>query len=248
MADGSLLDRESSSSYSITVMATGSDGSTSSQTFTVNLTDADEFDVGPVIDLDMAANAVSENAANGTLVGVVTSASDADSTNNTVTYALSDSAGGRFAIHATTGVVTVADGTLLDAETAATHTITVIATSADGSSSSQSFSINIADANESTISPVMDTNATANTVAENSANGSLVGITASAIDADLTNNAISYALSDNAGGRFGIDSVTGSSQWPTRPCWTSNPAPLTPSRSLPPARTAPSARPLTRLS
>ena len=41
-------------------------------------------DVGPVIDLDVAANAVSENAANGTLVGVVTSASDADSTNNTI--------------------------------------------------------------------------------------------------------------------------------------------------------------------
>ena len=40
-------------------------------------------------------------------------ATDADATNNAITYSLDDNAGGRFAIHATSGVVTVADGTKL---------------------------------------------------------------------------------------------------------------------------------------
>ena len=37
-------------------------------------------------------------------------ASDADATNNTITYSLQDDDGGRFAIDANTGVVTVAGG------------------------------------------------------------------------------------------------------------------------------------------
>ena len=40
-------------------------------------------------------------------------------------YSLTDSAGGRFAIDATTGVLTVADGSLLNYEAAASHNITV---------------------------------------------------------------------------------------------------------------------------
>ena len=60
---------------------------------------------------------------------------DADATTNTVTYSLVDDAGGRFAINGSSGVVTVADGSLLDREAAASHDITVRATSADGSTS-----------------------------------------------------------------------------------------------------------------
>ena len=41
--------------------------------------------MGAVVDTDAAANAVDENAAVGTAVGVTASASDADAT-NTVTY------------------------------------------------------------------------------------------------------------------------------------------------------------------
>ena len=47
----------------------------------------------------------------------------------TVTYSLSDNAGGRFTIDASTGVVTVADGSLLNHEAATSHQITVLATS-----------------------------------------------------------------------------------------------------------------------
>jgi hypothetical protein len=209
VANGSLLNYESATSHTITVLATSADGSTSSQTFTINLSDVDEFDVGAVSDSNAAANTVAENAANGSTVGVTAQASDADATTNTITYTLSDNAGGRFAINASTGVVTVANGTLLDREAAASHTITVLATSADGSTSSQTFTINLSDVDESDVGAVTDGNASANTVAENAANGSTVGVTASATDADATNNAIGYTLSDNAGGRFAINASTG---------------------------------------
>ncbi|RRS05326.1 cadherin repeat domain-containing protein [Aquabacterium soli] len=207
--NGALLDHESTSSHTITVLATSSDGSTSSQSFVINLLDVDEFPVGPVSDSDATANQVAENAASGTTVGITGRAVDQDSTNNAVTYTLSNNAGGRFVIDAATGVVTVANGTLLDFESATSHTITVLATGTDGSTSSRSFTIQVTDVNDFAVGPVSDVDATVNQLPENAANGALTGITAQATDADGTHNTVTYDLSDNAGGRFTIDAITG---------------------------------------
>ncbi len=49
-----------------------------------------------------------------------------------MSYSLSDDAGGRFAIDAGSGVITVADSAALDYETAPSHSVTVTATSSDG--------------------------------------------------------------------------------------------------------------------
>jgi hypothetical protein len=209
VANGSLLNHEAATSHSITVVATSSDGSTSNQSFTISIADVDEFNVGPVTDVNAAPNQIAENAANGTLVGITAQASDADGSNNTITYSLSDNAGGRFTIDANTGVVTVADGSLLDFETATSHAITVVATSSDGSSSSQSFTIDLTDVNEHAVGTISDVDATPNEVNENASNGDEVGITARAVDADATNNTVTYTLTDNAGGRFAIDANTG---------------------------------------
>jgi hypothetical protein len=71
------------------------------------------------------------------------------------------------------------------------------------------MSINLTDDNtEFSISPVTDSDTAANSVAENAANGTLVGITALATDADGTDT-VSYSLDDDAGGRFTIDALTG---------------------------------------
>ncbi|MFN9366937.1 MAG: cadherin repeat domain-containing protein, partial [Planctomycetota bacterium] len=209
VADSSLLNYESATSHSITVRATSADGSWSTLTFTINLTDVDEFDVGAVTDRNAAANSLAENSTHGTLVGITASASDADGTTNTITYTLDDAAGGRFAINSSTGVVTVANSSLLNYEAATSHSITVRATSADGSWSIQTFTISLTDVDEFDVGPVTDTNAAANSLAENSANGTTVGITASASDADATTNSITYTLDDTAGGRFAINSSTG---------------------------------------
>src|SRR5262249_31777744 len=162
--------------------------------------DANEFDVSAVTDANGAPDSVTENAAVGTVVGITALATDADITGNAVTYSLDLDAGGRFAIDANTGVVTVAAA--LDAETAASHTITVRASSADGSDSVQTFTIAVVDADEFDVSAISDTDAAADSVAEDATVGTAVGITAAAADADATTNAIAYSLDDDAGGRF----------------------------------------------
>jgi protocadherin Fat 4 len=209
VANSTLLNFETATSHNITVRATSSDGSFSTQVFSISLTDVDEFDVGPITDTNASANSIAENSTNGTVVGITASASDGDGSNNTITYSLDDNAGGRFAIASGTGIVTVANSTLLNFEAATSHNITVRATSSDGSFSAQVFSVSLTDVDEFDVGPVTDTNASANSIAENSTNGTLVGITVSASDADGSNNMITYSLHDNDGGRFAIDSVTG---------------------------------------
>ena len=112
---------------------------------TVSVTDVNEFSVGPVTDSDGSADTVAENSPGGTAVGVSALATDGDGS-DTVTYSLSDDAGGRFAIDSATGMVTVAGS--LDYETATSHTITVVATSSDSSTSSQLITISVSDINE----------------------------------------------------------------------------------------------------
>jgi phage baseplate assembly protein gpV len=136
-------------------------------------------------------------------------ASDADATTNAITYSLDDDAGGRFAIDSNSGVVRVADGTQLDYEAAASHGITVRATSADGSFSMQSMTINLTDVDEFDVGTINDINAADNQVAENAANGTTVGITSLASDADGTTNTITYSLDDDANGTFAIDANSG---------------------------------------
>jgi hypothetical protein len=209
VASGSGLNREVAASHDIVVRGTSSDGSSATAMFTIAVTDVDEFDVGPVTDTNAASNEVSENSTNGTLVGITASASDPDATTNAITFSLTNSAGGRFQIDTVTGVVSVANGSLIDREQTASHAITVRATSADGSFSEQAFTINVLDIDEFNVGPITDTNAAPDRVQPGAAVGSAVGITAFASDADATNNAIAYTLQDNSGGRFAIDPVTG---------------------------------------
>ncbi|MGS3176699.1 cadherin domain-containing protein, partial [Aeromonas sanarellii] len=168
----------------------------------------DEFDVTTPTDTNAATNAVDENIAIGSLVGVTAFASDADATTNAVTYSLSGNPGGLFAIDPATGVVTVAAA--IDREAlGASVNIEVTATSADGSSKAQTFTIAINDVNDNPVLGPNDSNVASNSVAENAAIGTQVGITASASDADAGGQAITYSLSNDADGRFTINSSTG---------------------------------------
>ena len=94
---------------------------------------------------------------------------------DTVSYSLDDDAGGLFAIDATTGVVTVAGA--IDREAASSYNITVRATSTDASSTTQVFNIALGDVDEFDVGAVSDSDAAANTVAENAIVGTAVGIT-----------------------------------------------------------------------
>jgi VCBS repeat-containing protein len=197
VANAALLNYEDATSHNITVQA--SDGTANStQSFTIAVTN-----VAPTAPADgnAAANTVSEGAVNGATVGITAASTDVHG--GTVTYSLSDNAGGRFTIDASTGVVTVANAALLNYEDATSHSITVQAS--DGTASStQSFTIAVT--NVAPTAPA-DGNAAANAVNENAANGTLVGITAASTD--VHGGTVTYSLSDNAGGRFAIDASTG---------------------------------------
>ncbi|MEZ6095181.1 MAG: cadherin-like domain-containing protein [Pirellulaceae bacterium] len=204
------LDREvDGPTRNIVVRATSADGAFADQSFTVDIVDVNEFSTTIPVDLDASVNAVVENAANGTVVGYTASSQDLDATTNSITYSLLDNAGGRFAIDSVSGLVTVLDGTLLDRENAASHQITVRATSTDGSTADSIVSISVVDVDEYDVSPIVDLNSSPNTVNEDVIVGSSVGLTASAVDADATNNLITYSLDVDSSGRFAIDSTTG---------------------------------------
>ena len=203
VADSTKIDFETSAghAYSVTVQAT-TGAQTTSQSFAIAVTD-----VAPSnpIDSNATANTISEGAANGSTVGVTASSTDINGP--AVTYSLTgDTSGGGFTINAATGVVTVADSTKIDYETAAGHAYTVTAQASDGTlASSQTFTIAVSDVAPST--PV-DGNAGANTIAEGAANGSTVGITASSTD--VNGPGLTYSLTgDTSGGGFTINATTG---------------------------------------
>ncbi|MCP3415870.1 MULTISPECIES: cadherin domain-containing protein [Bradyrhizobium] len=203
VADPTKVDFETAPGHAYTITAQASDGTqTSTQTFTVNVTD-----VAPSapVDSNAAANTVVEGAAVGTTVGVTASSTDINGP--AVTYSLTgDSSGGGFTINATTGVITVADPSKLDYESAPGHAYTVTAQASDGTlATSQTFTIAVTEAPPST--PV-DSDASANAIAEGAANGSTVGVTASSID--VNGPPVTYALiGDTSGGGFTIDATTG---------------------------------------
>ncbi|WP_236800747.1 cadherin repeat domain-containing protein, partial [Aliivibrio fischeri] len=168
--------------------------------------------ISNVVDDDARENLVSENTVIGNKVNITGLAVDPDG--DDVTYALSqaDIDAGLFAIDATTGVVTLIGN--LDHEVADSHSITIIATSTDGSTSQESFDITVTDADGSApgggdtdndVGPVTDSNAADNTISENAGVGTVVNITGLAIDPDGDN--VSYKLSDAdiAKGLFAID-------------------------------------------
>ncbi|MBM4091437.1 MAG: hypothetical protein FJ276_18730, partial [Planctomycetes bacterium] len=164
------------------------------QNFTIAVTDVNESGIGPISDTDAAADTVLENSANGTTVGLTAFADDPDGT-DTVSYSLDDNAGGRFAIHATTGVVTVNGA--LDHETATSHSVTIRATSSDGSFSTQNFTIAVTDLNDN--APVLVHNDLILMEGETVtlANGNL-----QSVDPDGTPVVLTYTVGGVTGGRF----------------------------------------------
>ena len=101
-------------------------------------------DVSAVSDTDVSGNEISEDAGEGASVGVTVSAEDSN-VSDSVSYAVDDA---RFEV-SDEGEVTVAAGAEFDYETEPSIDVVVTATSTDGSTSEETFTINVADAAES---------------------------------------------------------------------------------------------------
>ena len=200
------LDYELSTRHTVTGQARSSDGSTpTTQTFTIAVTDVNEFPVGPVTDTDIADNTLSENATASSYTGITLSAADEDGS-AIVTYALTDSDDGLFLADTNTGIVTLRGP--LDYERSTRHTIIARAVSDDGSSSTAAFTVNVTDVNESAVGAVTDTDPAADELPENALASSYTGITLSATDEDGS-AIVTYALTDSNDGLFIADADTG---------------------------------------
>ncbi|CDX14004.1 hypothetical protein MPLB_1380022 [Mesorhizobium sp. ORS 3324] len=153
-------------------------------------------------DADPAANQIAELAAAGTAVGITASATDPDA-GSTVAYSINDA---RFAINSSTGVITRSGTGTLDFETQSSINLTVTATSSDGSTANQTYTVAVLDSPEPVAFNIPpDADSAANQISQNAAAGTAVGITASAKDPDAGSTVI-YSISDT---RFAINSSTG---------------------------------------
>ncbi|MBO6929976.1 MAG: cadherin repeat domain-containing protein, partial [Roseibium sp.] len=154
-------------------------------------------DLSPVVDIDASTDGVDENAEIGASTGIQASADVTEGAD--VTYSLVDDAGGLFSIDPETGVVSVAGE--LDAETAGSHEITVLATASDGATQTETFTIAIRDVNEFDVSDIQETGETVTGISEDAAGGSATGISVFADDQDVSDS-VSYSIDDP---RFVID-------------------------------------------
>ena len=127
---------------SLTITSTDSTGTADTDSLSITVTPVNDAPTA----VNVAPTTVVENAANGTVIGTA-STTDPDA-GDTHTYQLTDNAGGRFAINSATGVITVADGSLLDYETATNHSVTVRVTDSGGLTYDETFTINLTDVNE----------------------------------------------------------------------------------------------------
>lgn len=216
-ADGRIyvdgaIDRETGGgARTLYVKATSSDGSSAIRSINLFIQDVNEHAVSAPADADAGSNHVPENAATGLPVGVAASAFDADATNSTVTYSLvGDGNGapysaGEFAVHATSGVVTVAGP--IDREAGATRSLFVKATSADGSSAITALTVTVDDVNE--YAAVFGSGATGSVV-ENAATGTVVyqAVTGDA-DATAGQRSVVYSLGGADAALLAVDAASG---------------------------------------
>ncbi|TIN31833.1 MAG: cadherin repeat domain-containing protein, partial [Mesorhizobium sp.] len=170
------LNAQSEPSVNLTVTATSSDGSVVTHPFTVAVTAGQQpvaFNTPP--DSNPGANQIAELAAAGAPTGITASATDPDA-GSTVTYSLNDA---RFAIDSSTGVITRSGTGTLDFETQSSIDLTVTATSSDGSTANQVFTLAVLDSPEPVaFNTPPDANSAANQIGQNAAAGTAVGITA----------------------------------------------------------------------
>ncbi|MGL4440514.1 MAG: cadherin domain-containing protein, partial [Bosea sp. (in: a-proteobacteria)] len=187
--------------YLIVVEASDGQGGLDRQSLAITIVNSND----PPSDIILSNARVAENAANGTVVGTASGQDPDDNAILRYSLAPGGNAGGRFAINALTGELTVVDGTRLDFESGPNHLIIIRVTDQGGLSLDRAFTISLDDVNEA---PVITANGGADVVAIGHAESLLaVGqITAR----DPEGAALTYSITGGADAAFFvIDPFTG---------------------------------------
>ena len=196
----SAADSGGNNVYDVELKVSDSTGS-DTQELTVTVIDVNEYSVSTPS--STGSGQIAENASAGASAGIKVQASDADGTNNTVTYSFVNGAtsSGLFDIDTSSGTVSYNGTDSLDYESGTTsYSLNIYATSSDGSSASASFTVNVTNVNEA---PSFTSSTTASTF-ENET-GTIYTATAS----DPENDSLTYSLSGTDSGKFSIDASSG---------------------------------------
>jgi hypothetical protein len=196
----SELDHESVDQYSFTLVATDSEGNSTSQDVTVSVNDLDE--VAPVVTSGAIGASIDENSAAGQVI-YIASASDNADVSGGVSYSLAAGSDSALTIDAYTGEVTLADSP--DHEAQDEYSFTVIATDAAGHSSDLAVTVAVNDLDEA--APTITSSDNAGSVDENT--DAQVVYTASAEDAGDVTDGFAWSLSGADKDVFAINAATG---------------------------------------
>ncbi|TWU08136.1 LamG-like jellyroll fold domain-containing protein [Stieleria varia] len=132
---------------------------------------------------------------------------DANEVLSSFTFSLTDDAGGRFAINNSTGEITIADGSLIDYETATSHNVTVQVTDAAGNSYSEVMSIAVDNGIEPTQSvPGSQTTNEDTPLVFSSVNGNAVTVSDTVAGTDTR---LQVYISTNFNGTLTLSQTTG---------------------------------------
>ena len=201
VADGSLLNYEARTTHTLQILAVdnGEPARAGVALITIELNNLNE---APRI--ASSGFALHENSADGTVVGTV-AGTDPDAGQSLTYSILSGNTDGAFAIHATTGQITVANAAALDFETSGPFSLQVQATDngTPNLSATAAVTISLLDINET---PQLAVHSFS--LAENSANGTVVG-TVTGTDPDAGQSLTYSIFSGNGSGAFAIDAITG---------------------------------------
>ena len=192
---------------SYTLILTVSDGTNTSSAETVTINVNDINDNTPVITASQSFN-IDENSANATSVGTV-AASDADAT--ATTYQDWKIAGGNtnnaFAIDSDTGEITVNASTELDTETTPGYSLSITVSDGANTSNAETVTVNVTDINDNT--PIITASQSFD-IDEASANGTSVGtVEVTDTDSDAVNTFTWSITGGNTNNAFAIDPSTG---------------------------------------
>ncbi|MEO0652576.1 MAG: hypothetical protein AAFZ65_18030, partial [Planctomycetota bacterium] len=183
-----------------TVEARSSDGSTTQQSFTIDVLGVNR-PVGPVTDGNDAPDEIPETAGGGVDTGVQAVATDPDPGSIVRYFSVGDP---RFTVVPEDGRVLVQTGVSFDADSEPQVTATVEARSSDGTTSRQSFTIDVLDVNLP-IANLRDASADPNFVEEDAVEGAPTGIRL-ALDNVDPGDTVGFTITDE---RFTTQPVAG---------------------------------------
>ena len=191
------LDHEQAATQTIKIVAVD-DGRGFLESFALVTIIIDDVNEAPAI--PDATVSVEELSGTGTVVDTVLF-SDVDDGDSVIVSITSGNVGGAFALHPTTGVLTVARGSAINFETLSQYRLSVLARDGSGLTDTATVTVDIIDVNDA---PVLVDQTRA--IAENSVAGALVGKTLPAMDDDLARGQrLSFEITaGNVGGAFAV--------------------------------------------